>query len=352
MKEPAVPFADVYAFDDLLMVPQDSDVLPRDADLSVDLGRGVRLSVPVFSAAMDTVTLGPMAAGMARYGGCGVVHRNMSAEAQVREVQKVKLTHLGAIVDPVCIGASAEASVALELLKKHSIGGLPVVTSAGELEGVLTRKDLQFCVDKKQKVRELMTKENLVTAPFGVSIKEARALLRKHRVEKLPLLDASNRIKGLITLSDLEQLEKFPRATRDQQGRLFVGAAVGVGNTERERAEQLVGAGVDMLNVDTAHGHAVAVCEQLKQLKQAYPKVFIMGGNVVTQKAAEALFEAGADAVKVGVGPGSICTTRIMSGVGVPQASAIMWCYKAGLKHKKPIVADGGLRFRAMWLRL
>ena len=329
-------------FDDVLLVPARSDVLPNDVSTATRLTRSIRLEIPVVSAAMDTVTDARLAIALAREGGMGVVHRNLSIEAQVAEVDKVKRSESGTIVDPVTLRPDAPVSEALELMASHGISGVPVVDAAGVLVGILTNRDLRFESDVSQPVSELMTKRDLVTAPLGTTLDEARAILHRNRVEKLPVVDEDGRLRGLITVKDIHRRIEFPRATKDEQGRLRVAAAVGVGPDAAERAEALVAAGADVLVLDTAHGHSLGVIETTRRLK-ARLDVEVIPGNVSTAAGAEALIESGADAVKVGQGPGASCTTRIVAGVGVPQVTAVFDCAAVAARHGVPVVADGGI---------
>ncbi len=335
---------EALTFDDILILPGYSEVLPAQISTQVQLTNNLFLNTPVISAAMDTVTEHKMAQVMAQHGGFGVIHKNMSIESQCYEVQKVKKYESGMILDPITLSPETPVYEALELMRRHSISGVPI-TKNNQLEGILTNRDLRFETNLEQPVSGIMTpKEKLVTAKEGTTLEKAKEILHKHRIEKLPVVDTKGALKGLITIKDIEKATAFPDATKDKHGRLFVGAAVGTGPEEESRAESLVHAEVDLLCVDTAHGFSKNVIEMVKFLKKRYPDTVFMAGNVATGEGALALAEAGVDIVKVGMGPGSICTTRVVSGVGVPQVSAIIDCAKALRKKKKTLVADGGLK--------
>lgn len=310
-------------FDDVLLVPAYSEVLPREVDISSQLTRTIRLNVPIISAAMDTVTEKQMAIAMARQGGIGIIHKNMSIADQAEQVRAVKRSEAGMILDPVTLHPNASVGEALQLMRKYSIGGIPIVDGEGKLLGILTNRDLRFEKDLSRPVYELMTRENLVTAPVGTTLAEARDILQQYKIEKLPVVDKDFRLVGLITYKDIMKGEHFPNACKDDLGRLVVGAAVGVTSDMLKRVEALVRAGVDVVVVDTAHGHSRGVIDAVKRIKDKFLDLQVIAGNVATGEGAIALAEAGADAVKVGVGPGSICTTRVIAGVGVPQLSAI-----------------------------
>jgi len=329
-------------FDDVLLVPAESDVLPNDVSTQTRLTREIELAIPIVSAAMDTVTEARMAIAIARLGGIGILHRNLSIQAQVAEVDKVKRSESGMIVEPVTLPAGALVADALELMARYHISGIPITDETGVLVGILTNRDLRFEPDTGRSVQELMTRESLVTAPAGTTLAEAEATLHRHKIEKLPVVDADGRLIGLITVKDIQKKREFPHATKDEQGRLRVGAAVGVGPDALERADALAEAGADVLVVDTAHGHSQGVLEITRRLKDRLDFQLI-AGNIATAEAAEALIDAGADAVKCGVGPGSICTTRVVAGVGVPQLTAIYDCTQAASRRDVPVVADGGL---------
>ena len=330
-------------FDDVLLVPQYSEFLPADADTSTQLTREIRLEIPLASAAMDTVTEAEAAICMARNGGVGVIHKNMSPERQGAEVRKVKKSESGMIVDPITIGPTETLERAVQLMTTHSISGVPVVEGDRPV-GILTNRDLRFQTDLRRSVSEVMTKE-LVTAPVGIGMEEAKGILSRNRIEKLLVVADDGRLEGLITFKDIEKRQNFPNATIDSLKRLVVAAAVGPGADRFERVHSLVEAGVDILVVDTAHGHSKGVLEAVRWIKDEYPAVRVVAGNVATPEATEALIRAGADAVKVGIGPGSICTTRIVAGVGVPQITAISECAAAGRRHGVPIIADGGVKY-------
>lgn len=331
-------------FDDVLLIPRFSEVTPSDVSTATEFARGKLLQIPIVSSAMDTVTEHKVAQKMAQLGGLGIIHKNLSVENQAFEVEKVKKYESGMILDPITLGPDASVREALDLMKKYSISGVPI-TIKGKLVGILTNRDLRFETKFDQPVRNLMTAEGLITAKVGTTLGQAKQILQKHRIEKLPVVDQKGILKGLITIKDIEKSENFPQATKDSYGRLFVGAAVGVGKEAQERAEALAGAGVDVLVVDTAHGHSKNVLEMVRASAKKFKDVIIVAGNVVSAEGATALFDAGADVVKVGVGPGSICTTRVVAGVGMPQISAILECSKVARSRGKTIIADGGIKF-------
>jgi IMP dehydrogenase len=331
-------------FDDILLLPQYSEVVPSEVKTTSYFARDIYLNMPIISAAMDTVTEAKMATRLAQYGGFGVIHKNLSVSDQAFQVEKVKKYEAGMITDPITINPAAKVADALELMKKYSISGVPV-TLDKKLVGILTNRDLRFETNLEQKVSDLMTKEKLVTAPVGTTLEEAKIILHKHRIEKLLVVDKEFNLKGLITIKDIEKAENFPNATKDKLGRLFVAAAIGVGEGSKERVKALVESGVDSIVIDSAHGHSKNVLEMTKYVHKTYPEVILVVGNVVTEEGTEALIQAGADVVKVGVGPGSICTTRIVSGVGMPQISAVKNCAKVARKYKKSIIADGGIKY-------
>jgi IMP dehydrogenase len=331
-------------FDDVLLLPAQSDIVPSEADTTTRLTRGISLRIPLLSAAMDTVTEARMAIAMARQGGVGVLHRNLSADDQAQQVDLVKRSEAGMVIAPVTCGPDETLGDALELMARYRISGVPVVDGAGLLVGIITNRDIRFERDPSRRVREVMTAQPLVTAPEGTSGDDAMALLAQHKIEKLPLVDAGGRLRGLITIKDFTKREQFPNATKDADGRLVVGAAVGAGEDAYKRARTLVDAGVDFLVVDTAHGHSRGVLEMVRRLKADTP-VDVIGGNIATRAAAAALVEAGADAIKVGVGPGSICTTRIVAGVGVPQVTAVAECAAAARPAGVPVISDGGVQY-------
>lgn len=331
-------------FDDVLLVPAASDVLPHEVDLTTYLTRDIKLNIPMISSGMDTVTESKMAIAMAREGGLGVIHKNMSIEEQAHEVDKVKRSEHGIIVDPIYLSPQNLLSDAEELMKKYSISGVPITVN-GKLVGIITNRDLRFESNLARPIGEVMTHENLITAPVGTSLEKAKEILRAHRIEKLPLVDGDGNLKGLITIKDIEKATKYPNSAKDGSGRLLVGAAVGVSKDLYERMDALVAAKVDVLIVDTAHGHSAGVLRTLKELKKAVPHVPVIAGNVATAAGTEALIEAGADAVKVGIGPGSICTTRVIAGIGVPQITAVYESAKVAHRYGIPIIADGGIKY-------
>ena len=332
-------------FDDVLVVPRYSEVLPRDVNTSVQLTRKLRLNIPIMSAAMDTVTESGMAIAMAREGGIGIIHKNMTIARQAEEVKKVKRSESGMIMEPVTLSAEASLREAVNLMRDHKIGGIPVVDGSNVLKGIITNRDLRFEKDLDKKVSEVMTKDNLITAELGTDLKGAQAILEKYKIEKLPIVDAQNKLVGLITFKDIQKVKNYPKACKDAHGRLVVGAAVGVTADTIERVSALVAVGVDVIAIDTAHGHSKGVMDEVKRVKVAFPDLQIIAGNIATGAAATALAEAGADAVKVGVGPGSICTTRIIAGIGMPQLSALMEAAQALEGTGVPVIADGGIRY-------
>jgi IMP dehydrogenase len=329
-------------FDDVLLVPAESHVLPNDVSTRARLTPSIELAIPLVSAAMDTVTEARLAIALAREGGIGIVHRNLSIEAQVAEVDKVKRSESGMIVEPVTLPPDAPVRAALELMERYKVSGVPITDDTGILVGILTNRDLRFENDVDQPISALMTSRNLVTAPVGTTLAEAEEILHRNKIEKLPVVDADGRLCGLITVKDIQKKIEFPQATKDEQGRLRVGAAVGVGPDALERAQALAAAGSDVLVVDTAHGHSQGVLDMVRRIKDAVP-VEVVAGNIATADAARALLDAGADALKVGVGPGSICTTRVVAGVGVPQVSAVHDVAGVAAPEGVPVVADGGL---------
>ncbi len=331
-------------FDDVLLVPQASEVLPKDVSLKSELCKGVTLNIPLMSAAMDTVTESKMAIAMAREGGLGIIHKNMSIEAQSREVDRVKRSEHGVIIDPFYLSPENKVSDALDLMAKYRISGVPI-TKNGKLVGILTNRDLRFETNFDQPISNVMTKENLITAPVGTSLEEAQKILGKHRIEKLPIVDDNFNLKGLITIKDIEKSIQYPNSAKDAKGRLLVGAAVGTSGNTFERVAELVKNKVDIITIDTAHGHSQGVIETVKKVKALYPNLPVIAGNIATSSAVEALIDAGADVVKVGIGPGSICTTRIVAGIGVPQLTAVMDCAEMAHKLGKTVIADGGIKY-------
>ncbi len=331
-------------FDDVLLVPQHSNVLPREVDLSVQLAKNLKLNIPMLSAAMDTVTDARMAIAIAREGGLGIIHKNMSIEAQAAMVDKVKRSENGVITDPFFLSPDHKVSDAQELMSRYRISGVPI-TENGRLVGILTNRDLRFETDFDQPIRNVMTKDNLVTAPEGTDLETAKRILAKHRIEKLPIVDENFNLRGLITIKDIQKSAKYPNSARDARGRLLCGAAVGVTKDTMERVAALVDAKVDCIGLDTAHGHSEGVLKMVEKIRATYPDLTIIAGNVATAPATEALIQSGADVVKVGIGPGSICTTRVIAGIGVPQITAIMDCAGAADKFGKTIIADGGIKY-------
>jgi IMP dehydrogenase len=329
-------------FDDVLLVPAESRVLPNDVSTRTKLTRSIELSIPVVSAAMDTVTEARLAIALAREGGIGIVHRNLAIEEQVAEVDKVKRSEAGMIVEPVTLPPDALVRHALELMAHYKVSGVPITDAGGVLVGILTNRDLRFEKDVDQPVSALMTSRDLVTAPVGTTLEGAEAILARHKIEKLPVVDGNGKLRGLITVKDIQKKIQYPQATKDDRGRLRVGAAVGVGPDAAERAQALVAAGVDVLVVDTAHGHSQGVIEMVRRIKGLVP-VDVIAGNIATSEATRALLDAGADAVKAGIGPGSICTTRVVAGVGVPQVTAIYDCAEIAAAEGVPVIADGGM---------
>lgn len=336
---------DGLTFDDVLLVPAYSEVLPRDVNISTQLTKTLRLNIPMVSAAMDTVTEANLAISLARQGGIGILHKNMSIEKQAEQVRKVKRSENGLILDPVTLHANASIGEALRLMKENSIGGIPIIDENNKLVGILTNRDLRFERDMKRLVSEVMTTENLVTAPEGTDLKKAEKILQQNKIEKLPVVGKSGKLVGLITYRDILQLTSYPNAVKDEYGRLLVGAALGITPDVLDRAQALINVGVDVVCLDSSHGHSVGVLNGLKKLKKTFPKLQVIAGNVATGDGALALAEAGADAVKVGVGPGSICTTRVVTGAGFPQLSAVMNAAEALRKSGVPVIADGGIRY-------
>lgn len=332
-------------FDDVLLVPRESSVLPKNANVSSRLSRNITLNIPLLSAAMDTVTESDMAIAVAREGGIGILHKNMSKEKQAEEVDRVKRSESGMILNPVTLPPHAKVADAMNLMGKYKISGIPIVDEKNRLVGILTNRDLRFELDHDQPIENIMTKENLITVPVGTTLKEAESILQEHKIEKLLVVDDAGTLRGLITVKDIQKRNQYPNATKDEHGRLIVGAAVGVTKESLERAELLVSNSVDVLVVDTAHGHSERVITMVSELKRRFPETEVIAGNVGTRDGARALIDAGADAVKVGVGPGSICTTRVVSGVGVPQITAIAECATVTQQAGVPLVADGGIRY-------
>ncbi len=334
-------------FDDVLLVPAHSEVLPKDIDLSVELTPKIKLNIPIISAGMDTVTEAKMAISMARQGGLGIIHKNMSIEEQAEQVETVKRSENGVITDPFYLTPQHQVFDAEHLMGKYRISGVPIVQSEDDLTlvGIITNRDLRFIQDYSLAINDVMTKEKLVTAPVGTTLEDAEKILQQYKIEKLPIVDQQGMLKGLITIKDIEKVIEFPIAAKDAQGRLLAGAAVGVTSDTMRRVEQLVKAHVDVVVLDTAHGHSAGVLDMVQQIRKAYPELTIVAGNVATASGTKALIEAGADVVKVGIGPGSICTTRVVAGVGVPQITAVYDCATEARKHGKAIIADGGIKF-------
>jgi len=331
-------------FDDVLLVPQKSEVLPREVDLSVQLAKGIKLNIPVMSAAMDTVTEAKLAIAMAREGGIGVIHKNMSIEKQAMQVDQVKRSEHGVITDPFSLSPDRPVSDALELMSHYRISGVPI-TKEGKLVGILTNRDLRFETDYTKPIHQVMTSKDLVTAPEGTTLEEAKMILAQHRIEKLPIVDASYNLRGLITIKDIEKAQKYPNSAKDANGRLLCAAALGITADILDRAAALVDARVDMVSLDSAHGHSAGVMNAVEKLKNRFPDLVVVAGNVATAKATHDLISAGADVVKVGIGPGSICTTRVVSGVGVPQITAISECAEEADKYGVKIIGDGGIKY-------
>lgn len=332
-------------FDDVLLVPQHSEVLPRDVKIHTKLTQKIKLNIPLISAGMDTVTESKMAIAIAREGGIGILHKNMSIAAQAAEVDRVKRSDNGVIYDPFSLSKDNTLSDAREITAKYRISGVPIVEEDGKLIGILTNRDMRFETDGSKKIADIMTKDKLVTAKVGTSLKEAKEILRNQKIEKLPLVDENYVLKGLITIKDIEKAILYPHSAKDDKGRLLVGAAIGITKDMLTRAQALIDAQVDILTIDTAHGHSQGVIDAVKKVRETFPNVQIIAGNVATAAATEDLIKAGADAIKVGIGPGAICTTRIVAGIGVPQITAIYDCAKAADKYNIPIIADGGIKF-------
>jgi IMP dehydrogenase len=341
-------FATALTFDDILLVPQHSLVVPREVDVSTNLTRHIRLNVPLISAAMDTVTESRLAIAMAQQGGLGVIHKNLSIEEQASEVDRVKRSESGMIVNPITLSPTNRIYEALELMKKYHISGVPITddgSKEGKLVGILTNRDLRFETNVNRPIADIMTRDRLITVPVGTTLDAAREILHQHKVEKLLVVDKDFRLKGLITVKDIQKAVKYPNASKDSLGRLRCGAAIGVAKDTLERAEALVNANVDVLVVDTAHGHQQGVLDMVRRVRVRFPKVDLVAGNVATAEGTLALIGEGVDAVKVGIGAGSICTTRIIAGIGVPMITAVSDCAKAAARHNIPIIADGGIRF-------
>ena len=332
-------------FDDVLLIPRRSTILPNQVDLSTRLTKAIRLNVPLSSAAMDTVTEARLAIAIAREGGLGIIHKNMSIQDQAEQVDKVKRSEHGVIVDPFFLSPDHLVSDADALMGKYRISGVPIVDAKRKLVGIITNRDIRFETDFSKKISDVMTSQNLITAPEGTTLDQAQGILRKHKIEKLPIVDKAGHLKGLITIKDIEKAIQYPNSAKDEGGRLLVGAAVGGAADTMERAAALIDAGADVLAVDTAHGHSAGVLRTVEEIKKAHSGAQIIAGNVATPEAVRDLINAGADCVKVGMGPGSICTTRVVAGIGVPQITAIMNCTEEADKHDIPIIADGGIKY-------
>jgi len=339
-----MPPEEAFSFDDVLLLPNYSDVVPKDVQVGTRLTRNLKLNIPLVSAAMDTVTEADTAICMAREGGIGIIHRNMSIESEAREVDQVKKSESGMIVDPVTIGPDRPVEEVLQVMKRYRISGVPV-TEGHRLVGIVTNRDLRFETDLERPVAEVMTKDNLVTVPEGISLEESKKLLHAHRIEKLLVVDKEGRLAGMITIKDIEKIKKYPNACKDGLGRLRVGAAIGVGPDMEARAEALLRAGADVIAIDTSHGHSQNVIDAVVKLKATFSNIELIAGNVGTAKGAEDLIKAGVDGVKIGIGPGSICTTRIVAGIGVPQVTAILNCRSVASKTGVPLIADGGVKY-------
>ncbi|ADQ06835.1 inosine-5'-monophosphate dehydrogenase [Caldicellulosiruptor acetigenus I77R1B] len=335
---------EALTFDDVLLVPQYSEVLPKDVDVSTYLTKTIKLNIPLMSAGMDTVTESRMAIAIAREGGIGVIHKNMTVEEQASEVDKVKRSEHGVIVDPFYLSPDNKIYEAMELMAKYRISGVPITVN-GKLVGIITNRDIRFETDYSKPIKEVMTSSNLITAKEGITLEEAKEIMKKHKIEKLPIVDDEGNLKGLITIKDIEKAVKYPNAAKDSKGRLLCAAAVGVSKDTDERVDALVKAQVDVIVVDTAHGHSKGVIETVKRIKSRYPHIQVVAGNIATAEAARDLIEAGADCVKVGIGPGSICTTRVVAGIGVPQITAIMDVAEVAKEYGIPVIADGGIRY-------
>jgi IMP dehydrogenase len=340
----AIILKQAYTFDDVLLIPNKSEILPKDTDLRTNLTKKIKLNLPLMSASMDTVTESKMAIAMAREGGIGIIHKNMTIEEQASEVDRVKRQENGVITNPFSLAPENTIEEALRLMARYRISGVPV-TVEGKLVGIITNRDTVFETDYNRQITEVMTKENLITAKEGTTLDEAKKILKEHKIEKLPLVDSDNNLKGLITIKDIEKVKAFPNAAKDSQGRLLCGAGVGVTKDMMERVDALVGAHVDVIVIDTAHGHSQGVIEAIKAVKAKYPELQVIAGNIAVADAARDLIEAGVDAIKVGIGPGSICTTRVVAGVGVPQLTAVMDCVEVARAYGVPVIADGGLKY-------
>ncbi len=332
-------------FDDVLLIPQESNILPNAVDMKTNLTQSIQLNIPLMSSAMDTVTESSMAIAIAREGGIGIIHKNMTIEQQATEVDKVKRSEHGVIVDPFRLSENHTLAEADALMGKYKISGVPITEDDGKLIGIITNRDLRFETDFSKPIKAAMTRENLITAPEGTTMDEAQQILRNAKIEKLPIVDKNGYLKGLITIKDIEKSVKYPNSAKDSNGRLLAGAAIGITDDVLNRVEALVASKVDVLVLDSAHGHSMNIMKCLKKVKDAFPHIQVIAGNIATEEAAEALIKAGADAIKVGIGPGSICTTRVVAGVGVPQVTAIYNAYQAAKKYNIPVIADGGIKY-------
>ncbi len=336
---------DGLTFDDVLLVPQKSEVLPKDVKTETYLTKSIKLNIPLMSAGMDTVTESKMAISMARQGGIGIIHKNMSIEEQALEVDKVKRSESGVIVDPFYLSKDHTIQDADDIMARYKISGVPIVDANKKLIGIITNRDIKFEDDMNKSIEEAMTKDNLVTAKEGISLEEAQQVLKKNKIEKLPIVDEEGHLKGLITIKDIEKKIQYPNSAKDSCGRLLCGAAIGISADLMDRVDELVKSNVDVIVLDSAHGHSKGVMDAVKKVKEAYPQLQVIAGNVATAEATEDLIKAGADCVKVGIGPGSICTTRVVAGIGVPQVTAVMDCAKVGHKYGIPVIADGGIKY-------
>jgi IMP dehydrogenase len=336
---------EALTFDDVLLIPQHSQVLPKNVSLNTSLTKKIKLNIPLMSAGMDTVTESKMAIAMAREGGIGIIHKNMSIEDQTRQVEHVKRSDNGVIYDPFSLKKNNTLGEAKALTERYKISGVPIIDENGKLIGIITNRDMRFEDDNSKKISEIMTKEKLVTAKIGTSLQEARAILQSKKVEKLPLVDKNFILKGLITIKDIEKSIRYPNSAKDERGRLLAGAAIGITKDMIERAKALIDANVDVIVIDTAHGHSKSVLEAIKKIKITYPNVQIIAGNIATADAAKDLIEAGADAIKVGIGPGAICTTRVVTGIGIPQITAVYDCSQIAAKYGVSVIADGGIKY-------
>lgn len=332
-------------FDDVLLIPQKSEILPKEIDTKTNLTKSIELNIPLMSAGMDTVTESKMAISMARQGGIGIIHKNMSIKEQASEVDRVKRSESGVIVDPFFLSKDHTIQDADDIMGKYRISGVPIVDEDKKLIGIITNRDIKFEKDMSKKIEEAMTKDNLVTAKEGVNLEEAQQILKKHKIEKLPIVDDEGHLKGLITIKDIEKKIQYPNSAKDKKGRLLCGAAVGITGDLLDRVKALYEAKVDVIVLDSAHGHSKGVIEAVKKIKAAYPNLQVIAGNVATAEGCRALIESGADCVKIGIGPGSICTTRVVAGIGVPQVTAVMDCAEVAAEYGIPVIADGGIKY-------